>query len=96
MDRRDNGSPGQPGISKRQEVEAVVNDIERAGLLENFGDVHASATFGSMLWSSDHPVGTTRGKTSRCLRITCGEQRDVVASSHKTFGQQGGNSSQGP
>ena len=41
MDGRDHGRVDQPAVGERQEVEAVVDDVEVGGPLECRGDVDA-------------------------------------------------------
>ncbi len=41
VDRRHDGGVDQPAVGQRQEVEAVVDDVEVGGALEDRGDVHA-------------------------------------------------------
>ena len=90
MDRRHHGSVHQVAVGQREEVEAVVNDVELVGPLEDRRDVQALGD----LRIDTRVVGPSSGDDAAevcgCLRIPRGEQRDVVPASHEPFGEQRG------
>ena len=46
MDRRDDRGVDEPAVRERQEVEAVVDDVEVGGVLEDRGDVQRLGDLG--------------------------------------------------
>ena len=92
MDRGHHRRVDQAAVGERKEVEAVVDDVELVGVLEHRRRcaVH-SATFGSMVSSSDQPRCHRRAQ--RCAASPSRRSRTEVTScprAHQAFGEQRG------
>ena len=82
----------QAAVGERQEVEAVVDDVEVAGAARTpTAMCRHSATLGSMSSSSDHPCARRWPCSAAVVTESAGgEQRHVVAQRHQTLGEQRG------
>ena len=91
VDRGQHRRLDELAVRQREEVEAVVDEVELVRALEHLGDVQALAHLRVdvriLRLSSRHD---RLRAVPRCLRIASGEQRDVDAALDEPFGEQRG------
>ena len=83
MDRRDDRSRDQPGVGERQEVEAVVDDVELGRPLEDLRDVQA---LGNLRVDGSRPPTSLGG--SRCTDEPRSPNRQWRRASRRGLGKR--------
>jgi hypothetical protein len=78
----------EAAVGEREEVEAVVDDVELVGVLEDVGDVRALGRLGVDVVVLGPAVSAGAAECRGCLRVAGGEQRDVVAGCDESVGEK--------
>ena len=87
MDGGHDGGVDEGAVGERQEVEAVVDDVEFVGVFEHVGDVDALGNLGDDVVVFGPPGGDCRAKLRGGYRVSGGEDGDLVTESNETFGE---------
>ena len=89
MDGRHDGRGDEVRVGEREEVEAVVDDVELVTAFEDVGDVQALRHLGfDGRRPPTSPSATTECKRAGRDRVAGREQGDVVSSGDEALGQQ--------
>ena len=88
MDCGDDRRRDQRGVGERQEIKAVVDDIELGRPLEDLRYVQALGHLRVDTRVLRPAPGHDAAETSRRFRVPCGEERDIVAPRHESFSQK--------
>ena len=77
----------EAAVGQRQEIEAVVNDVEVVRVFEHVGDVHALGDLGIDIVVFGPPGGDGRSKLRGGQRVGRGEEGHLVTERDETFGE---------
>jgi hypothetical protein len=88
VDGGDHRGVHQSGVGEGKEIEAVVDEVELIGPLEQRGDVERLPHLGIHTGGLRVPTGRHGRQPGRRDRIGGGEQRDIDSPGHQALGQQ--------